>query len=119
MAIKRGKHAVYDIEYHFVWVPKYRKHILTKQLKKRVEELFRAIAEQYVWGTPISQSSPYVLFISLLLLPPALVLVSLLDSIGSTLGRWPWMNALTFADLSRCREDDCLALALVRATPMQ
>jgi putative transposase len=47
MAIKRAKHAVYDIKYHFVWIPKYRKHILTKQLKKRVEELFRAIAEQY------------------------------------------------------------------------
>ena len=47
MAIKRGKHAVYDVKYHFVWIPKYRKHILTKELKKRVEELFRAIAEQY------------------------------------------------------------------------
>lgn len=47
MAIKRAKHAVYDIKYHFVWIPKYRKHILTEQLKSRVEELFRAIAEQY------------------------------------------------------------------------
>jgi putative transposase len=47
MAIKRAKHAVYDIKYHLVWIPKYRKHILTKQLKHRVEELFRAIAEQY------------------------------------------------------------------------
>jgi len=47
MAIKRAKHAVYDIKYHFVWIPKYRKHILTKQLKDRVEELFRAVAEQY------------------------------------------------------------------------
>jgi putative transposase len=47
MAIKRGKHAVYDVKYHFVWIPKYRKHILTKELKKRVEELFREIAKQY------------------------------------------------------------------------
>jgi len=47
MAIKRAKHAVYDIKYHFVWIPKYRKHILTKQVKSRVGELFRAIAEQY------------------------------------------------------------------------
>jgi putative transposase len=47
MAIRRAKHAVYDIKYHFVWIPKYRKQILTKQLKKRVEELFREIAEQY------------------------------------------------------------------------
>jgi putative transposase len=47
MAIKRARHAVYDIKYHFVWIPKYRKRILTKQLKKRVEELFREIAGQY------------------------------------------------------------------------
>ena len=47
MTIRRAKHAVYDIKYHFVWVLKCRKHILTKQLKNRGEELFRAIAEQY------------------------------------------------------------------------
>ena len=47
MAIKRTKHAVYDIKYHFVWIPKYRKDILTKQLKKRVEELFEETAVQY------------------------------------------------------------------------
>ena len=47
MAIRRAKHAVYDIKYHFVWIPKYRKQILTKELKKRVGELFREIAEQY------------------------------------------------------------------------
>ena len=47
MAIKRGKHAVYDIKYHFVWIPKYRKHILKKELKSKVEELFQAVAEQY------------------------------------------------------------------------
>jgi len=47
MGIKRGKHAVYDIKYHFVWIPKYRKNILTEELKKRVGELFREIARQY------------------------------------------------------------------------
>lgn len=47
MAIRRARHAAYDIKYHFVWIPKYRKQILTKQLKKRIEELFREIAEQY------------------------------------------------------------------------
>jgi putative transposase len=47
MAIKRAKHAVCDIKYHFVRIPKYRRNILTKELKKRVEKLFREIAEQY------------------------------------------------------------------------
>jgi len=26
--VKRGKHAVYDLKYHFVWIPKYRKLVL-------------------------------------------------------------------------------------------
>ena len=47
MAIKRARHAVYDIKYHFVWIPKYRKDILTKELRRRVEELFREIAVHY------------------------------------------------------------------------
>lgn len=47
MALKSAKHAVYDIKYHFVWIPKYRKEILTNRLRKRVEELLREIAEQY------------------------------------------------------------------------
>jgi hypothetical protein len=47
MVIKRAQHAAYDIKYHFVWIPKYREAILTKQLKKRAEELFREIAKQY------------------------------------------------------------------------
>ena len=47
MAIKRTTHAVYDLESHFVWIPKYRKNILTRELKKGMEELFREIAGQY------------------------------------------------------------------------
>jgi len=27
IGIKSTKHAVYDLKYHLVWVPKYRKHI--------------------------------------------------------------------------------------------
>ncbi len=46
---RHSAHAVYDIKYHFVWIPKYRKEILTKQLKKRVEQLFQEIAVQYDW----------------------------------------------------------------------
>jgi hypothetical protein len=42
----RGKHAIYDIKYHFVWIPKYRKHILTKELKKRVQKLHRDHSKQ-------------------------------------------------------------------------
>ena len=45
--VKRTSHAVYDLKYHFVWIPKYRKTILTEAIAKRVEEIFREVAEIY------------------------------------------------------------------------
>jgi putative transposase len=47
VALKRTPHAVYDTQYHLVWSPKYRKHILRGELQCRAEELFREIAEHY------------------------------------------------------------------------
>ena len=45
--VKRTPHAVYDLKYHFVWIPKYRKMILREDISKRVEEVFREIAKVY------------------------------------------------------------------------
>lgn len=45
--VKRTSHAVYDLKYHFVWVPKYRKMILREEIAKIVEEVFGEIAEAY------------------------------------------------------------------------
>lgn len=47
MGIKRTSHAVYDTKYHLVWVPKYRKNILTEELAKRIKEMFLEISQQY------------------------------------------------------------------------
>ena len=47
--IKRTKHAVYDLKYHFVWIPKYRKKLLTGQVAKYVRKVFARIAEEYGW----------------------------------------------------------------------
>ena len=35
----KSSHAVYRCEYHFVWVPKYRYHVLVKEIKPRLKEL--------------------------------------------------------------------------------
>ena len=35
----KSSHAVYRCEYHFVWVPKYRYHILIKEVKPRLKEI--------------------------------------------------------------------------------
>ena len=45
--IKRTSHAVYDLKYHMVWVPKYRKMILKGELAKGIKTSFQEISERY------------------------------------------------------------------------
>ena len=47
MVWRRAAHSAYDTAYHLVWSPKYRKGLLTGELAKRVEELFREISEAH------------------------------------------------------------------------
>ncbi len=47
VGIKRTKHAVYDLKYHLVWTPKYRKQILSKEVAEYIKEMFQRIAEEY------------------------------------------------------------------------
>jgi putative transposase len=47
MVWRRASHTAYDTAYHLVWSPKYRKGLLTGELAKRVEELFREIGEAH------------------------------------------------------------------------
>ena len=47
MVWRRAAHSAYDTAYHLVWSPKYRKGLLTGELAKRVEELFREIGEAH------------------------------------------------------------------------
>jgi len=45
--VKRAKHAVYDLKYHFVWIPKYRKLVLKGPVAESLKEIFHGIAERY------------------------------------------------------------------------
>jgi len=47
MGIKSTNHAVYDLKYHVVWVPKYRKHIFDNEIREFVKEVFQQIADEY------------------------------------------------------------------------
>lgn len=47
MGIRRTKHAVYDLKYHVVWIPKYRKDILDKEISDYLKVTFNKIAEEY------------------------------------------------------------------------
>lgn len=46
MDSKRARHAAYQIAYHFVWIPKYRRPILVGNVAARLEQLLRAKAEE-------------------------------------------------------------------------
>jgi len=47
MATKASAHAVYDLKYHFVGAPKYRKAILKGEVGEAAKELLRHVAEAY------------------------------------------------------------------------
>lgn len=42
---RKGPHTVYDVQYHFVWVTKYRYHILKGDVAQRARELIRQTCE--------------------------------------------------------------------------
>jgi len=45
MEYRYGSHTVFNIEYHFVWVTKYRYKVLTEEVALRVRELVRQTCE--------------------------------------------------------------------------
>jgi putative transposase len=47
MDYRYGSHTVYTIEYHFVWVTKYRYKVLTGDVGQRVRELVRQTCEAF------------------------------------------------------------------------
>ena len=47
MEYRYGSHTVFNIEYHFVWVTKYRYHMLTGDVALRVRELVRQTCEAF------------------------------------------------------------------------
>ncbi len=47
MKYRYGSHTVYDIEYHFVWVTKYRYHVLVGDVALRVRELVRQTCDAF------------------------------------------------------------------------
>ena len=47
MEYRYGSHTVFQIEYHFVWVSKYRYKVLTGELAERVRELVRETCEAF------------------------------------------------------------------------
>ncbi len=49
MEEQHTKHVTYNIAYHFVWCPKYRKQILTGEIAQFVESEIRRLCEENGW----------------------------------------------------------------------
>jgi putative transposase len=49
MKARRGAHTVYRLAYHFVWIPRYRRKVLTGDVAQRLEELIRMICAARDW----------------------------------------------------------------------
>ena len=47
--LKHGRHAVYSIRYHFVWIPTRRKPVLVNEVAKRLREIFQSVAADRGW----------------------------------------------------------------------
>ena len=47
MELRRSAHAVYELKYHLVWVPKYRARILGGEVRQYLKEVFEQVAEEY------------------------------------------------------------------------
>ena len=47
MDYRYGSHTVYQIEYHFVWVTKYRYKVLRGEVAERLRELVRQTCEAF------------------------------------------------------------------------
>ena len=61
---RTGSHSRYDLKYHFVWVTKYRRKVLTGEVGKRVRSLVREVCRTHeieILQGAVSQDHVHVL----------------------------------------------------------
>ena len=49
VTMSKGNHCIYDINYHIVFCPKYRKEVLSGQIKNELELIFKDIITKNNW----------------------------------------------------------------------
>ncbi len=47
MQLKSTRHSVYLRNYHIIFIPKYRRHVLTRKIAEKLKEIFYEIAYKY------------------------------------------------------------------------
>lgn len=56
--VEHGKSCVYNINYHIVWCPKYRKSVLTGKIKEFLEDQLLTICETKEWKISAMEVMP-------------------------------------------------------------
>jgi putative transposase len=93
---RASAHAVYDLKYHFVWAPKYRREILVEEVAEAARVLLREVAEAYdmeVDTLEVTEDHVHVFLTAPPRYAPARV-VQILKSISARelYGRFPWLR---------------------------
>ena len=96
MAPKASAHAVYDLKYHFVWTPKYRKELLIGEVAEAVREIVQSVAEAYgmeIDTMEVMEDHVHVFLSAPPRYSPARVM-QIMKSISAreTFARFPWLR---------------------------
>ena len=96
MAPKASAHAVYDLKYHFVWTPKYRKDLLIGEVAEGVREILQSVAEAYdmeIDTMEVMEDHVHVFLSAPPRYSPARVM-QIMKSISAreTFARFPWLR---------------------------
>ena len=102
MAPKASAHAVYDLKYHFVWIPKYRKELLIGEVAEARNDLPDEIAEAYdmdIDTLEVMQDHVHLFVSSPPRYSPARVM-QILKSVSTRelFARFPWLRRKLWGD---------------------
>lgn len=87
MEAKKTRYSVYNINYHFVWIPKYRKPVLVDKVAEKLKEIFSTVAtqnEMEILGVEVMPEHVH-LFISA---PPRYSPAWIVNAFKGTSARW-------------------------------
>ncbi len=93
----KGAHTVHENWYHIVWIPKYRRRVLTRPLAQRLEEILGGICQTYGYriDTLAIESDHLHLYVSI---PPR-------EAVSDAIGRLKSLSAQQmFAEFPHLRQ---------------
>jgi len=86
MQLKLTRHSVYLFNYHIIFIPNYRKYVLTEEITEKLKEIFYEIAYKYDMEIiAVDVMSDPVYFVSV---PPKYALSQIIKYFKSIYSKW-------------------------------